>query len=379
MPVAAGSGLRSPGFAPYSDASHPLQVPISIMKIPPNVPNALLAAAEYKGAANIEDQWLRADADAFLYIGRIDFAREGEAHFIWPASVVSTRFNGGYLALGFAGLKGEVYFDLHIDDQTHVFAAQNGWMEIPVTNGEHELKLFKRTEALTGSVRFLGIRLAGKASASPPPRVTPRPKWLFYGDSITVGACNEDGIEDQWLNRRTHNSASSYGALTAEASGADYQLIAVSGIGIVRGFEPFTAGEIWNRMEYDPRSTTAALQHWQPELVFINYGENDDAFTRSNGLPFPRSFCDRYIELIQAMRTSYPHSTFILLRGGMPGGAFSEPLRSAWHTAVTTLENHDPAIRHYVFQHFAPHHPRVADHKKMAEELGQWLRQQRLI
>jgi hypothetical protein len=60
----------------------------------------------------------------------------------------------------------------------------------------------------------------------------------------------------------------------------------------------------------------------------------------------------------------------------MYGGSQSEPLRLAWTAAVARLEASDPAIRHYVFEHWTSLHPRVADHRAMADELVAWLRRQ---
>jgi hypothetical protein len=60
----------------------------------------------------------------------------------------------------------------------------------------------------------------------------------------------------------------------------------------------------------------------------------------------------------------------------MFGGAQSEPLRQAWESAVKQLEATDPAISHFVFKHWKPTHPRVADDRAMADELIAWLKQQ---
>jgi lysophospholipase L1-like esterase len=335
---------------------------------------ACLPAAADKPAT----QWLKADADNFHYIGRIDFSKPGEAGLIWQASQVSTRFTGDFLAIGFSGKTGQVFFNLEIDGTTRLLKAEDGWMDIPVAPGEHQLTLYKRSEANAGQVRFLGIRLAQDAKASRPP-VADRPKLIFYGDSITVGANNEDGEVDQWEDRSTHNSALSYAALTAEALGADHQNIAVSGVGIITGFEPHPAPAVWYRMAYDPKAAPAPLADWPADLVFVNYGENDNAFTRVNNKPFPADYTRAYVEMVRAMRKAYGGATIVLLRGGMSGGATSETLRTAWEKVVATLESEDKNIRHYVFQHWTTHHPRVADHRKMAQELTDWIKAEKLL
>src|SRR5688572_12584089 len=79
-----------------------------------------------------QTQWHKADAKSFHYTGRIDFSRPGEAGLIWQASKVATQFKGDYLAIGFADLQGQVYFDLHLDGKVQLLEARNGWTEIPM-------------------------------------------------------------------------------------------------------------------------------------------------------------------------------------------------------------------------------------------------------
>jgi lysophospholipase L1-like esterase len=198
----------------------------------------------------------------------------------------------------------------------------------------------------------------------------------FFGDSITVGACNEDGDTDQWDNRRTHDAALSYATLTAAAFSADYRNIAVSGMGIATGWVDKKAGEVWDKTYPNPASPRADPTQWVPQVIFVNFGENDDSFSRAHGQPFPAGYTDGYIALIRAIRAAYPAAHIGLLRGGMYGGAQSEPFRQAWESAVTQLEAADPAISHFVFAHWTRSHPRVADDRAMADELIAWLKQQ---
>lgn len=330
------------------------------------------------GTSSPGTRWVKADADNFHYTGRIDLSKPGEAGFIWQASQVTTDFTGNYLAIGFAGKQGQVFFNIDLDGTSQILEARDGWTEIPVAPGEHRLTLFKRSEANAGQVRFLGVRLARDAKALRP-ALSKRPKLIFYGDSITVGSNNEDGLEDQWENRRTHNSALSYAALTAEALGADHQNLAVSGVGIITGFEPHPAPAIWYRMAYHPEAAPAQLGDWPADLVFVNYGENDAAFTRRNNQPFPADFVDAYVEMVRAMHKAYPGATIVLLRGGMSGGAQSEPLHLAWGEVVTRLEREYGNIRHFVFKHWTPHHPRVTDHRQLAQELSSWVLAEKLL
>ena len=95
-----------------------------------------------------------------------------------------------------------------------------------------------------------------------------------------------------------------------------------------------------------------------------------------HGQPFPANYTSGYVALVRAIRSVWPEARIVLLRGGMFGGAQSEPLRTAWEAAVAALEADDKGISHFVFQHWTRNHPRVADDQSMAKELIAWLKQQ---
>ena len=141
-------------------------------------------------------------------------------------------------------------------------------------------------------------------------------------------------------------------------------------MGVAIGWVPATTGQVWDRVYPDPKSPRADLSLWTPDVVFVNLGENDDSFTRAHKMPFPAGYSDGYVALVQAIRAAHPAASIVLLRGGMFGGSQSEPLRLAWTAAVSRLEAADPRISHFVFRHWTSLHPRVADHRAMADELS---------
>ena len=320
----------------------------------------------------------------FRYEGRFDFSDSNAPVVVWQASRISLDFEGDALGLLFDDVKGQCFFNAEVDGSNTIVEIREGKPVTPATlagfgPGRHHLVLFKRSEADAGTVRFRGVALAaGEKAWAPPAPVYPL-RMEFFGDSITVGACNEDGDTDQWDNRHTHNAALSYAALTATAFSADYRNIAVSGMGIATGWVAPKAGEVWDRIYPNPASRRADLTQWVPQVVFVNFGENDDSYPRAHGQPFPEGYTDGYIAFVHAIRTAYPTAHVVLLRGGMFGGAQSEPLRQAWESAITQLEATDPAISHFVFTHWTQNHPRVADDRTLADELIAWLKQQKFM
>jgi len=318
-----------------------------------------------------------ADHKAIHYQGRIDFSKSEAPVLIWQATTLETVVKGKSLKLGFDQLKGQVYFDLEVDGERRLLTAENGWLEIPLDadRTKHPVKLFKRSEADMGQVAFIGLQadaLAKPASA----KRSPAHRFIFYGDSITVGACNEDGEVDQWENFATHNNRLSYATLVAEHFEAAYRNIAVSGMGISTGYVAVTIPQVWNRLYPALDSPLAKPEAFKPNVVFLNFGENDDSFSRRQKQAFPKDYQQRYVALVKSMRAAYPKAQIVILRGGMSGGAKSPRLRTPWQQVVDELEAADPGVHHFVFQHWSQLHPRVSDHRAMADELIGWLAQQ---
>jgi lysophospholipase L1-like esterase len=345
---------------------------------------AASAVATKSSQAGSALQLVAASNPCFRYEGRFDRTDPAAPVVVWQGSRISIDFTGDQLVLCFDTVNDQNFFDVHVDDAQAVLAVPVGANQrlscpLPLTGGHHRLMLFKRSEAAAGTARFRGIEIATAADVAMPATPGHRLAMEFIGDSITAGACNEDGAADQWENRSTHNNALSYGAMTSAAFLADYRNIAVSGMGVVIGWVPSHAAEVWNRVYPDARSPRADLAAWTPDVVFVNLGENDDSFTHAKGMPFPPTFSSQYVALVRAIRDAYHSAEIVILRGGMFGGAKSPALRQAWEIAVAELERTDPRITHFVFQHWTSTHPRVADHRVMADELISWLKGQAFI
>ena len=338
----------------------------------------VLAAA---GAAAQPVELVPAGDGRFLYEGRMDLADPAGPMLVWAGCRVRLDFDGPQLALRFTDGAGQNFFNAEVDGVNTVLGVPEGPdrrvpVPVPPGPGRHHLLLFKRSEAATGGVRFLGAELAGGAHAWAPSPPAYRLRMEFVGDSITVGACNEDAAADQWDDFRTHNHALSYAHLASQALRADHRALAVSGMGVATGWVEMKAGQIWDRLYPRPDSPPANLAGWQPDVVLVMLGENDDSFSHARGRPFPAGYAPGLVTLAKSIRTAYPRAHLVLLRGGMFGGARSAPLREAWTAAVGELEAADPAVSHFIFTHWSSTHPRVSDDRAMADELVAWLRRQ---
>jgi hypothetical protein len=327
------------------------------------------------------DQMISAADSRFRYEGRFDMSNPSRPVVIWESNRISLDFDGPTVTLLFGNPQGQSFFDATVDGSIKVVELRQ---RQPVVNatfsdlgaGRHHLMLFKRSEATAGTVSFNGVKLAVGAHAFAPAAPAYKTTMEFIGDSIDAGACVEDGATDQWDDHRTHNSAKSYTTLTAAAFNADHENISVSGIGIVTGFVPWTAGQIWDRVYADSKSAKADLTKWTPQIVLVHLGDNDDSYPRSRHEPFPTNFIDGYIAFIHTVRAAYPNAQIVLLQGGMWSGTNSPELLAAWNSAVAKLEATDKNMGHYEFKHWTDQHPRAADHQALANELITWLKHQ---
>jgi hypothetical protein len=315
----------------------------------------------------------------FRYEGRFDFSDPASPVVVWEASRIAVDFSGDRVALRFRGTMGQVFFDATVDGATSLVDLRekepDRTVALPVSGpGPHHLTLFKRSEATCGLVHFAGIELAPGAGIFAPPAPAYRMRMEVFGDSITVGACVLDGKDDQWDDRRTHDAAYSWAALVASAYSADYRNISVSGMGLVTGFVDVVAGQMWDRTYPRADSPKADLAGWMPDAVFVLLGDNDDSYPRAHHLSFPGNFTEKYVSYVRAIRAARPKASIILLNGAMWAGTQSPALLTAWTAAASKLESGDPGISHFVFVHWTKNHPRVSDHRILADELLAWLK-----
>lgn len=326
------------------------------------------------GLIAVDDPQLR-------WVGRIGPPHDGARLLAWSGSELRARFTGRTLALRFASRHwGTAHYAVEIDGQRQVLSvpgqSDGEWRPAAtLPDGPHELRLIKRTEASMAENLFLGLRLAPGGRLLAPPPVRPL-QLMFYGDSISAGACLGDPGEDQYDDLFFHDGTRAYGAQTAARLGADYVGIAVSGIGITATWGDQLMPQVWDRLA--PRldaPAVAAADERQPDVVLLNLGQNDHGFPASKGQRMAPDFAPRYLAFVRQLRARYPQAKLVLLIGGMSAWQAEPALLQALHAAVDTLRAEgDRQVWMYQFQAFSWAHPRLDVHTRMADELTRFLK-----
>jgi len=174
-----------------------------------------------------------------------------------------------------------------------------------LTDGEHEVTVWRRTEARQGPSEFIAFTelSEGGAFLAPPPRAERRIEII--GDSITAGV-GIAGTAPCDNVRSNDDNYSAYGSVAARAVRAELVTIAWSDIGMYRNKDQIEASADAMPARYAkilPNDATAPnwdFTRYYPDAVVINLGTNDF----DEGDP-GQGFVDAYIDFLSAVRRNY--------------------------------------------------------------------------
>ncbi|WP_433789403.1 polysaccharide deacetylase family protein [Actinoplanes sp. CA-252034] len=254
-------------------------------------------------------------------VGRLDDRGAG-VRYTWPGVYFEGRFRGTSVGIVLDDAVND--YDVQIDGRAAATLVTPGrtthWIrDLPA--GVHTVRLAKRTESPWTPGQFGGF--VGELLSRPAARDR---QIEFIGDSWTAGYgntstsrdCSATGID------RNSNADQAFGALTSRALGADYQLNAWSGMGLVRNYDGGNP-TVDYRTYYDralqaaDESGTARPAGWHPQTVVIGLGINDFSTPVHAGERWPdeaalaADFRGAYLEFLQKIRQRYGHRTRIVL------------------------------------------------------------------
>jgi hypothetical protein len=238
----------------------------------------------------------------------------GGTRFEWSGSSVSARFMGTQVSAqmndGNNGNSFEVVIDGVMPKKIFTTAGQTTLtLATGLTNGVHELLLWRDTEANVGATEFIGLTNFGVGGALLPPPPAPDRRIEIVGDSFSVGAGIEGGGGVACSGNKIENDYLSYGAIAARSVGADLVTIAWSGIGVWRNYgtaTPTPNTVIPARYDYAiPTDTTTTwdFSKYQPHVVVMNLTNNDFS-VGDPGQPY----VDAYLKLVRHIRSNYPNA-----------------------------------------------------------------------
>ncbi|MDX1416187.1 MAG: SGNH/GDSL hydrolase family protein [Candidatus Promineifilaceae bacterium] len=314
------------------------------------------------------------------YTGRIDFTDPERPKFDWPAVTIEAAFEGSSVAVLLDD--GANFYNVTVDGETSVLQTrpdqQRYLLAEDLGRGTHTVRLTKRTETFFGTPAFLGFELDRDHELRPlPPR--PDRRIEFVGDSITAGYGTEGESPTCIFSTDTENVELTYAAMTAAELEAEYIVLAISGVGIVRNYNADDSLTPGTMLSYYEGTTTDLdtkpwdFQRWVPQAVVINLGTND--FSTA---PHPEGeiFLRGYTDLIIKIRNRYPEAQIFAVAGPI----MVDPAAATIRSVVTQMREvlSDDRV-HFVeiennldlsaVDYGCDWHPNASGQRKIAEQL----------
>ena len=266
--------------------------------------------------------------DQVSTVGRVRAAGTA-AQFTWPGTYLEGRFRGTGVGLVLNDSNND--YAVQVDGTTVATLVTPGrttyWVR-GLAGGDHTVRLAKRTESPWAAGEFGG--LVPDTGGAILTKASRRSRQIeFIGDSWTAGYGNMSTTRDCNSTggvTRNSNADASFGALTAKGLNADYQLIAWSGMGMVRNYGGQNTAYNFPSSYYD--KDLQALYNsgvwqvpstWKPQVVVIGLGINDFSTALTSGERWSTTgalaadYRTAYQTFIDMLRTRYGTGTQIVL------------------------------------------------------------------
>ena len=253
--------------------------------------------------------------------GRTASGTEGYG-FQWPGIYFESRFSGTQVEILFNDETSN--FNVILDDHLLMVVSKPGNKTVTVhaNDGDHVIRVEKRSETQYATGHFLGFSIPEKNDALQPPH---RDRQIeFIGDSLTVGYGNTSAFSQCTPEEifETTDSQQGFGPLTAKHFNADYQINAFSGLGMVRNYDgrehpKYHMPMLYDRALFDD-PTPVNQPDWHPQVIVIGIGSNDFSTPVRPDEPWGNEaslradYVKTYTAFVKTLRARNPNA-FILL------------------------------------------------------------------
>jgi lysophospholipase L1-like esterase len=256
--------------------------------------------------------------------------REGDTyHRQWPGTYLESAF-AGPSALFTVGA-GDVSLRLSVDGAPLpplVHPTPQLYRVSGLGAGRHRLRIEVVSESQAGETVLGPVWSDG--AARPAPLSAPARQIEFIGDSHTVGYGNTSAKGDctQAEVWATTDTTQGIPGQLARRYGADREVNAISGRGVVRNYDGFAADTLPQAYPFallDHRAP-AAEQGWHPQLIVMALGTNDFSTALKSGerwadrAALHRDFEDSYAAFIAGLRRRNPNAFILLWATDLAGG-----------------------------------------------------------
>ncbi|MBV8391335.1 MAG: electron transporter RnfD [Mucilaginibacter sp.] len=316
------------------------------------------------------------------YSGRITMTDEA-AEFSWSASSIKMNFKGTFIQTTLKDEHGNDYWNVIIDGKVISVLQPDSiqkqyTLATGLSEGNHTIELFKRSEWSMGKTWFYGFELDKNASILQPPAQQKR-KMEIFGNSITCGYANEDTTG---LDRGTapyENAYLSYASITARHFDAELHSTSRSGIGIMVSWAPLIMPEMYDRLDATDAESKWDFSKYMPDLVVINLFQNDNWIVKlPNNEQFKARFGTKpptdeqcikaYKDFVKTIRNKYPKAQIICALGSMDAVREGAPWPGYIKKAVEQIGDKKIFVHFFPYKN-TPGHPSKKEQQDIADDL----------
>ncbi len=266
-----------------------------------------------------------------------------------------------------------------------VLDRQEGWYFICELEPEqeHEIRVVKITEAAMSYAGLRQIKIEDGKILLPKRVQDDRVKVEFIGDSITCGYGVHGEPESEYTIRE-EDGEYSYGAFMAREMNWNARWIAASGYGM---YVEYTGNPDNNVPKLYPyvnwfvnREVYQNPEEFEPRYIFINLGTNDSEHLCKEEIR--DNFLKAYEKFLKMLRANHREAVLVCVLGTLCSGVFPYVKRVVEKVKAEGME------KVYAFElpyhdveqdGMASMHPSIATHKKDAERILAFMRQENLL
>jgi hypothetical protein len=313
--------------------------------------------------------------------GRVSVAADDERpayRYQWPGVYFEAAFEGSAVYARIADHKNRLR--ILVDGQTIVELERPGTIEHRIDNlpeGRHTIRLEKLTESQDDIGAFEGFLIPASGKAL---RAAPRSRQIeFIGNSDMVGygntsASRECTDEELFLSTDTQQA---YGPLVANRFGADYQINAYSGIGVIRNYDDMkpelSMTTLYPRVLFDAPEPYQD-EGWAPQIIVVGLGGNDfvpavkPGGRWKNQQALLKDFEVAYTAFLQELRRENPEAFILLVVLETFDADYVAGNRSAIKALQQEGDQRIDLLTYPQLENTGCHwHPSLKDHRTMAD------------
>ena len=331
---------------------------------------------------------IKANNPLIEYTGRIDFSNPLSPRFSYSGVSIRASFRGTSVSILLEDEDAQNEYNVIIDKVIKRIKVTKGLTVYPIanglTNGVHEIEIFRLTELTFGKTSFQGFLLdKGKSLVT----IANKRKHLieYVGNSITCGYGNEGTLNDKY-GPTTQNHYLTYAAITSRNFNAKHMAVCRSGIGIYRNYGDSTTGSkdcMPNNYSRTFLYDASPLYDFRlkPDLICIDLGTNDFSNSNNGFVVDTARYVHKYIALIDTLQQKHKSTDILVLLGPMLADPSLSIVRKCLHTVVAAA-NKKKNGKVYFFEMSqqgnvfgVDYHPTVSQHYKNALELTNYIKQ----